>query len=79
VVASIKAPFAFLQEPIKILLFDAVKFPYVPFGLVPKILDPVDVVDTHVMKIRDIQRVVRPEGICVNNAVRPDLFLDNRQ
>ena len=89
VVASIEAPFTFLQEPIKTLLLDAVKFPHMPLGLVPEILDPVDVVllvskqfrvvDTLVMKIRYIQSIVRSEGIRINDAIWPDFFLDNRQ
>ena len=42
--SSIEAPFALLQEPVEIVRFDAVVFAHVPLGLVPEILDPVDVV-----------------------------------
>ena len=86
-VASIEAPFTFLQEPVKIVLFDAVKSAHMALSLVPEVLDAVDVillvskqfrvVDAHVMKIGHIQRVIRPEGVRVNDAVRPDLLLDN--
>ena len=79
-VASIEAPFAFLEKPVKTLLLDTIKFAHMAFGLVPEILDPVDgvlfigkqfrVVHAHVMKVRDIQRVVRPEGIGINDTIR---------
>ena len=49
-------------------LWNTVEFTHVPLGLVPKILDPVDVillvckeagmVDPKVMEIRDVQHVV---------------------
>jgi hypothetical protein len=80
VIASIEAPFAFLQEPVKILLFDAVKLAHLPLGLVPEILDAVDVIlfigeqlrmiDAHVMKVGNIERVIRSESIRVDDAVR---------
>ena len=41
---AIEAPFALLQKPVKIVLFDAVEHAHMTFGLVPEILDPVDVV-----------------------------------
>ena len=43
-VASIEAPFALLEKPIKVLLFDAVEAAHVALGLVPKILDPIDMI-----------------------------------
>ena len=43
-VASIEAPFALLEKPIKVLLFDAIETAHVALGLVPKILDSIDVV-----------------------------------
>ena len=42
-VAAIEAPFTLLQKPVEIVLFNAVKFAHLPFGLVPEILDAVDV------------------------------------
>src|SRR5260370_16539278 len=58
-------------------------------GLVPEVLDAVDVffsvgevlrmVDAHVMKLRDIQHVVGRMAIGVNHAVRPYFPPDNRQ
>ena len=60
-VASIEAPLTFLEKPIEIVRFDTVKFAHVTLGLIPEILDAVDVillvgkelgmVDSPVMKI----------------------------
>ena len=43
-VASIEAPFTFLEKPIKVLLFNAVETPHVTLRLVPEILDTIDVI-----------------------------------
>ena len=43
-VASIEAPFALLEKPIKVLLFDAVETPHVTLRLVPEIFDSIDVI-----------------------------------
>jgi len=43
VASSIEAPFTLLQIPVKALWFDPVKAPQMALGLVPKILDSVDV------------------------------------
>ena len=43
-VASIEAPLTLLQKPVEVLLFDAVEFTHLPLGLVPEILDAVDVI-----------------------------------
>ena len=42
--SSVEAPFALLQEVVKALLFDPVKHPQMTFRLVPKVLDPIDVI-----------------------------------
>lgn len=55
-VASIEAPFALLEEPVKVRWFDAVKATQVPLGLVPKVLDAVDVVP----RLGEAERVVDP-------------------
>ena len=44
VVASIEAPLTLLQEPIEVVSLDAVEATQVPLGLVPEVLNPVDVV-----------------------------------
>lgn len=88
-IASIAAPFTFLEKPVKTLLFDAVKLAYMPLGLVPEMLDAVDVslpicaqfrvINPHVMKVRDIERTICLECIQIDDAVRPDFFFDDRQ
>jgi hypothetical protein len=44
VASSIEAPFTLLQIPVKTLRFDPIKTPQMALGLVPKILDSLDVV-----------------------------------
>ena len=88
-IASVEAPFAFLQKPVKILLFDAVKFAQMPLCLVPEIFNSVEVVlpvskqlrvvDTHVMEVRYVQSVICPKRISVDNAVGFYLFLNDRK
>ena len=43
-VSSVEAPFTLLQEPVEIVRFDAVVLARVALGLVPEVLDPVDVI-----------------------------------
>ena len=43
-VASIEAPFTFLQEPVEIVGFDAIKFAQLALGLIPEILNAVDMI-----------------------------------
>ena len=40
-IASIEAPFAFLEEPVKVFRLDTVK---VPFGLIPKVFYSIDMI-----------------------------------
>jgi hypothetical protein len=44
VVASIEAAFALLGKTIKVFLFDAVEPAHVALGLVPEILDSIDII-----------------------------------
>ena len=44
VVSSIEAPLALLQKPVKMLRFNTIEPPQMPLGLVPEILNPVDVI-----------------------------------
>ena len=70
-------------------LRNTVEFAHVPLGLVPKILNPVDVillvckgvgmVDPKVMEIRDVQHVVAAPAIRINDAVRNDFTFDDWQ
>lgn len=43
-IASIEAPFALLEKQVKILRFDAIKATHMRLGLIPKILDSIDVI-----------------------------------
>ena len=70
-------------------MFDrnTIKFLHMSFGLVPEILDPVDVlmfVDKQfrmihpiVLERRHIQYVVPTPAICIDNAIRLDFFLND--
>lgn len=68
-IAPVEAPFTLPQKPVKIVLFNAIKFAQVTLGLVPEILDAIDVilasgeqfgvVDAAVIKLRYIQRIKR--------------------
>ena len=60
-----------------------------PLGLVPEIFSSVNVmaafaeryfamVDTSVVKLRNIQHIVHLNTFCMDEAVRPDPFTDNR-
>ena len=43
-VASIEAPFALLEEPVKMFRLNTVEASQVSFGLVPKVFHPVDMI-----------------------------------
>ena len=45
-ICVVKTPLAFLQKEMKMLGRNAVEFSHVAFGLVPKILNPIDVILT---------------------------------
>ena len=69
-------------------LWNTIEFTHMTLRLVPKILNPVDVillvckefrmVDSEVMKIRNVQYIVGSPTVRIDNAVRNDLTLDNR-
>ena len=65
----VESPLAFFQKPVKTALRDPVEATQVPFGLVPEVLDAVDVMvsfrherravtDTPVMELRHIQDII---------------------
>ena len=70
------------------LLWNTIEFTHMTLCLVPKILNPVDVVllvckefgvvDSKVLEVRNIQYVVGFPAVPINNAVRDDLAFDNR-
>ena len=73
----------------KVLLFDAIKAAQVALGLVPKVLDAIDVVpvlgkargvvDSPVMKLTNIECILGPERVGVNDAIGTHLLLNNWQ
>ena len=88
-IVSIEAPFALLQKPVQVIGFDAIELTHMAFGLVPEILNAIDVVffiskesgvvDSHVVKIAYIKGIVGSECIRINDAVRFNLLLDDWQ
>ena len=72
----------------EVLFRDAIETAQVPFGLVPEILDPVDmvavfrkgfrVIDPHMVELGNIQGVIAGEAICIDDAVRLDGLPDDR-
>ena len=70
-------------------LRNTVEFSHMALGLVPKILNPVNVillvckelgmVDPEVMKIRYIQHVVAAPTVGINDAIRNDFTFDDWQ
>ena len=89
-VATIEPPLAFLEEQKKAVLGDAVEPSQVALGLVPEILDPVDVVlpvrealrmvDPDMVEVRDIQGVIASETVRVDDAVGQNhTFHDGQQ
>ena len=71
------------------LFRNTVEFTHVALGLVPKILNPVDVialvckefvmVDPKMMEIRYVQDIVTAPAIRINNAIRNDFPFDDWQ
>ena len=84
----VEAELAFLEEQRKALPWNPVVLAQYALGLVPEVLDAVDVitatgelsrmVDAHVVELTDVQRVVAAEAIGIDHAVRGDFPLDYR-
>jgi hypothetical protein len=70
-------------------LWNTVEFTHVALGLVPKVLNPVDViflvckefgvVDSKVTEIRYVQHVIAAPAVRINDSVRNDFTFDDRQ
>lgn len=87
--AAIETPFTFFQKPVEVVRRQAVETTELPLRLVPEVLNPIDmmpslghkglaVIDAPVMKLRDIQHIVRREPIRIDDTVRY-LFTNDRQ
>lgn len=71
------------------LLGNTVQFAQMPFCLIPKVLNAVDVVlpvgkmytmvDAQMVKLTDIQHIIALITIRIDDTVRRDLLTDNRQ
>ena len=87
--AVIESEFAFFQEQGKALPLDSIIFSQHTFRLVPKILDPVDVVlafrktlavvDADMAKFAHVQHVITAQTVGIHHAVRFDFLLDHGQ
>ena len=84
---GVESPLAFSQEERKVGSRDTVEATQMALGLVPEVLDSVDVifpvgeqfgvVDAAVLERRDVQHVVGAEGVGVDDAVGDDLVLND--
>ena len=71
----------------EVVLWDAVVASEVSFGLVPEVLDPVDVVavfgkqlrvvDPDMMEVRDIEDIISPEAVRVDDTGGPYFTLND--
>ena len=81
-VTTIEPPLTLFKEQEKTVPGDAVEPAEVALGLVPKVLNPIDVVlpvhepfrviDPHMVEVRDIQRIIASESVSVHDTVRQD-------
>lgn len=89
-VAAIEAPLTLLQKPVKIIRRQAVEATQMSRGLVPKVLNAIDlmpslrdedltVVHAPMVKLRDIQHIVRSEAIRIDNTVWGHLLANDGQ
>ena len=86
-VTVVKSPLAFLQIQPELGLWNAIEFAHMPLGLVPKVLNPIDVImlmsealgmiDSEVVKGRNIQHIIALPSIGINDAVRHDFALND--
>ena len=87
-VATVESSFTLFQEPVEMFWLDAVKATQMPFCLVPKIIYPIDIIpsfskqpvmiDSVMMKTAYVQRIIRLESVCADDAVRLSLLLNDR-
>ena len=87
-VAAVEPPFTLFQEPVEMFWLDAVKAAQMPFCLAPKILYLIDIItsfdkqpvmiDSVMLKTAYVQRIIRLESVCADDAVRLNLLLNDR-
>jgi predicted outer membrane lipoprotein len=84
---SVESPLAFLEEEGKVGGLDAVEAAHVTLGLVPEILNSIDVVfllaeafavvDALMLEVRDVEYIVRTERVRINDAVGHNVVVDD--
>jgi len=87
--AVIEAPFALFDEQVEMLFGDAVIGPKVALGLAPEVLYAVDVVgrfskqfrviDAVVAELRNVENIIRPKAIRIDDTIRSDFLSDDGQ
>lgn len=88
-VSGIEPPFTLLKEQEEAIFGDAVEPSHVALGLVPEVLNPIDVVLSvsktlrvvyaDMVKIRDVKGIITREAVGVDDAVWEGHPLHNRQ
>ena len=87
-VAAVESPFTLFQEPVEMFWLDAVKAAQMPFCLASKTLYLIDIItlfgkqpvmiDSVMLKTAYVQRIIRLESVCADDAVRLNLLLNDR-
>ena len=87
-ITAIETPLTLLQEQAKMRPWYAVETAQVSLGLIPEVLNPIDVVsairkkprmiDPYMMEVRNIQHIISLPTIRINNAVGYNLALNDR-
>ena len=77
--AVVEAPFALLEEQVDVGFWDAIVAAQMSLGLVPEVLDAVDVVgpgdklllvvNPLVVKLRYVKGIVGPVSVCIDDAI----------
>jgi hypothetical protein len=84
----VEAPFALFDEEREMVFGDAVIAAQMALGLVPEILDPIDVImlvskqdgviDPQVLELRDVEHIIAPERVGVDDAIGPYFLANDR-
>ena len=86
--SEVEPELAFFQEQREVILWNPIVFAQHPLGLIPKVLDAIDVIaalgelcrviDPNVVELAHIQRIVAAETVGVDHTVRRHFPLDYR-
>ena len=85
----VEAPLALFDEQMKVLSGNSIEWAHVSFGLVPEVLNAVDVigliskelrvVNAQMTELRDIQCIIRSEAVSVDDRIRFDFVSNDRK